>query len=788
MQKDRKSKLAEAFMARRKKQLACYLASTLGVAITTSICLIPAIAFDVPPSSQPKTVHTDSVSVGSVGVGSVGAGSVGAGSVGSTPIATGPIAHAKADNQQAGNSDALKRVGIRFVAPESQAKLNTLGKAKQATQQTPNVIQPPMVIASPGAIANAQGSSESSVGGIRIRIPAEKPISSNAPALSANNTSSQPTNSSATSTVPSSTNLKMTVGTGVAPLPTIASTPTSPRQTPAADLKSAPSFATSSTPAAVSYGTPTTTTDAASRPTNLPNLPNIAATAPARIQPNNLTNNQSENVAPTQINSQVIASTASATPGFAIPSQTAPSFAAPATPATLNSATSNVAANGLAKPSFTTPSESKSIEIKTNEKFASQPANASKLQARLLDNSPMTSRTPGIVRIPSMVVTGAGSSTTELPPTAASVIPRKDNSFNATANLAAAMSLPTPGFIGSGSALELPMLDTAQSQMMQSRAPSIESRSLKQTSTHSDVSSAPTPAAIRSNSGFQSLPSTIPQPANLSRVTTAVNAESLAQTASRSIELAEKAIGPTPASSTPKLITATARTNPRYETSIIPVALSSSAPRANATTGINNQVDASAGSAEQAYAEQTYAGQTYADNSIAEQKTSNSQALVSMPSPVAGPATSTILVALKNVQIIRLPGKVSQVEIEDDTVCRVISTEPDTLTIIGASIGESKIKVWSTNPMTKADETQDFKISVRETWGQAAKNTVSIDDVNQSIAALFPGSSIVIKSNSDGSISVQGSAPSNESAKQILMLVRKMFLVPVQDRIAIANL
>lgn len=158
------------------------------------------------------------------------------------------------------------------------------------------------------------------------------------------------------------------------------------------------------------------------------------------------------------------------------------------------------------------------------------------------------------------------------------------------------------------------------------------------------------------------------------------------------------------------------------------------------------------------------------------------------PGPVAGPATSTITVALKNVQTIRLPGKVSQVEIEDDNVCRVISTEPNTLTIIGASIGESKIKVWSTNPITKADDTQDFKISVRETWGQAAKNTVSIDDVNQSIAALFPGSSIVIRPNSDGSISVQGSAPSNESAKQILMLVRKMFLVPVQDRIAIASL
>jgi hypothetical protein len=796
MQKDCKSKLAEAFVARRKKQLACYLASTLGIAVTTSIGLIPAMAFDVPPAAQQKTVQMGSVSVGS----------------------TGPsqVAHRKSDNEQAGKSDALKRVGIRFVAPENQAKLNLPSKAKQASQQTPNVIQPPMVIASPGATASGQGSSESMVGGIRIRIPSEKPSNTNASALSANNASSLP----ASSTGPSAANLKMTVGTGVAPLPTITSALAYQRQALAAEPKSATSFPTTSNPAAVSFGTPTTATSATSQPIAIPTLPIIATAATVRSQPNNQTSNQTSNqtanVAPTQGNTQVNTSTASASPGFAIPSQTAPasaapSFAAPATPTTPNSNTSNVAANGFAKPSFSTPSGSEFSQPKTNEAFAPQPANASKIQSRLQGNSVMTSRAPGIVRIPSIVVTGAGSSTTVQPQTTAVFVPRTDNNANATPSLDAAKSLPTPGFVGNGSALELPILETAQSQMMQSRAPSIESRSLKQTSTHSDVSSAPTPAAIRSNSGFQSLPSIVPQPANLSPVATAVNVEPLAKPAGRSIELSEKAIGPTPSSSTPKLITATARTNPRHEPSIIPVALSSSAPRSN-ESGSNESgsnatgTNATGTNATGTNATGTNATGTNASKEInnkfetsagnAEQPNADNQALASLPSPltgpfsvpVAGPATNSITVALKNVQTIRLPGKVSQVEIEDDNVCRVISTAPNSFTIIGASIGESKIKVWSTNAITQTDDTQDFKISVRETWGQAAKNTVSIDDVNQSIAALFPGSSIVIKPNSDGSISVQGSASSNESAKQILMLVRKMFLVPVQDRIAIASL
>jgi Flp pilus assembly secretin CpaC len=207
---------------------------------------------------------------------------------------------------------------------------------------------------------------------------------------------------------------------------------------------------------------------------------------------------------------------------------------------------------------------------------------------------------------------------------------------------------------------------------------------------------------------------------------------------------------------------AVAKTNVRHEPSIIPVALTSTAKN---DLPPSKDVPATTDALE----------------------INNDSQVTPSPSASANPS-NIVAVALRNVQTIRLPGKVLQVEIEDDTICRVISTEPNTLTIIGATVGDSKVTVWSTNPTTRASDSQDFRISVRETWGQAAKNSVSIDDVNQSIAGLFPGSEIVIKPNSDGSISVQGTATSNESAKQILMLVRKMFLVPVQDRISIASL
>jgi len=543
MQKDRKAKLDEAFMARRRRQLAYCLASTLGVVVSTSLSTMSTMAFDMPPVSQPKSVY-----MGPIGVG---------------PESSKNVDHSNVDRGQVSSSDALKRVGIRFVGPESTVKQSnfasesrTAGQPLPQTReaiQPPKVVQPPMVISSPGTLPNHSGANESSIVGIRIRIPADKPINTTLPSTIASSaSSSEPTQAStpaSTLATAGPTSLKMTVGTGVA-----------------------------------------------TESTNAANAANVT-----------------------------MASVSNAIPTFSA----LPTIDAPKLP---------------------------SVESKSNETVAAQPISGSKLQAKLQDRSTMTSRAPGIVRLPSIVVWEVSN-------------------------------------------------EPVQARPMAARTPS------------------------------------------------------LAQTANRSIELADSKLGSSEFSTVPRLTDATARAVARHEPSIIPVALVSTALQ-----------DASASNVAAGF-----------DESVERSTQQN-------VGPTAVSATDTINVPLKSVQSMRFPGKVSQVLIEDDTVCRIISTEPNTLTIIGASIGDSKITVWSANPLTKADESQIFKISVRETWGQAAKNTVSIDDVNQSIAALFPGSTVVIKPNSDGSISVQGNATSNESAKQILMLVRKMFLVPVQDRIAIAKL
>jgi len=696
MQKDRKPKLDEAFIARRRRQLACCLASTLGVVVSTSLCTMSTMAFDLPPASQQKSVYME-------------------------PIGVGQVSSHDVDNGQVSNSDALKRVGIRFVAPESTARHNkpaaeprtagsSLPQPREALQP-PFVIQPPMVISSVGTIPNQSGANDSSIAGIRIRIPADKPINNNATSSVAIEASS----SGSSLTVAGPTKLKMTVGTGVALQPTGTTNTSAARSNVAF-------------PAPSTIETPTLSASIVSTPQ--------ATLAISATQPVKQAFEMPSMAAPPQITQQLTQ-----------PKLLAPSTNLPADMSTAKSQTS------VAAPS--------PVESKSNESVAAQVTSGSKLQAKLQDNSKMTSRAPGIVRIPSMVVSGIQQSTFQLPQTMQqSALPITSSKADSNASVATTTFGSELAFVAPESTIKLPPIESAQTQVIHSRTPSLASIVPKRSSPQDDISNMPVPTFMASNTGFQALPSTLAHPANLPRTGAAVNAESFAQTANRSMELADRKIASSgPYSSGSKLMDATARSAARYEPSIIPVALVSTASKEETASNVSDRHDDLLESSTQLNIEST---------------------------PV--PTTSAVNVALKTVQSIRLPGKVSRVLIEDDTVCRVISTEPNTLTIIGASIGDSKITVWSTNSITKADETQIFKISVRETWGQAAKNTVSIDDVNQSIAALFPGSTIVIKPNSDGSISVQGNATSNESAKQILMLVRKMFLVPVQDRIAIANL
>jgi hypothetical protein len=67
------------------------------------------------------------------------------------------------------------------------------------------------------------------------------------------------------------------------------------------------------------------------------------------------------------------------------------------------------------------------------------------------------------------------------------------------------------------------------------------------------------------------------------------------------------------------------------------------------------------------------------------------------------------------------------------------------------------------------------------------RNRNLLDEAQASLLELFPDSALTLRSHTNGSLSVLGKAQSNDQAKQIIQLVRKMFLVPVIDRIAVTT-
>ncbi len=87
---------------------------------------------------------------------------------------------------------------------------------------------------------------------------------------------------------------------------------------------------------------------------------------------------------------------------------------------------------------------------------------------------------------------------------------------------------------------------------------------------------------------------------------------------------------------------------------------------------------------------------------------------------------------------------------------------------------------------TTAARTDTFEVTVREAWeNKVPQKEATFADASQTIAEMFPNAKILIRSNTNGSITLLGRTDTEDQAKQIASLVRKMFLVPVEDRIAV---
>jgi len=634
MHLDRKTKRATSARARRHRLLACYLTAGLAIVTPCSIGEHYLLAFDAPPISNGNPAYigktADVISV---------------------------------------SSDALKRVGIRFVDSARAASWEVLSKPSLTAQPANST---PVSRLSPINVSN-NASRET---GVRIRIPAE-PIQVSSTKLA-----------TTVQTVPVNAELmKMTVGQTPTQSPSTL-TPKPPSTSSAAQISEKSIVNTS---VATTRSLPVGTGFAALpsiEPVSLPSAKTLSM--PPQLIPPSVETQTS----PTRVTTQ-----AAKVENIPVQDEQRAVISMGSIHLKLNDneqSGSNPSLTTAQTPSIV--SATVVPDRKTETEPLSQP----------LSQPTMISRAPGVVRIPGMTVTANSS---------------------------------PQAFIANG-----PTEQPALPSLVQSDSAPLNR--LPHSNSIAKVETATNPSKAANSLEFHSLPQVVSPPIDIARAPMVVNTnvDVVAKTLSEQLPLVAE-VPP--------------RTPHPYEPSIVPVALASTVMKEKVAT--------------------TDVGREAIVHNFTQGMSSQQLALATVNA-------STVSVAIRNVQVLTLQHNVNQVKIEDENICKVITSDPNNLIVIGAAIGECKLAVWTNDSSSRETEPQIYKVVVRDTWGDATKNTVSIEDANKSLATMFPDSTVVIKSGADGALFVQGKASTNESAKRIIMLVRKMFLVPVQDRIAVAAL
>ena len=142
----------------------------------------------------------------------------------------------------------------------------------------------------------------------------------------------------------------------------------------------------------------------------------------------------------------------------------------------------------------------------------------------------------------------------------------------------------------------------------------------------------------------------------------------------------------------------------------------------------------------------------------------------------------------RDVQSLQLVGVIEKVLVDDETVCKAMISESKEIMLLGVGQGKTRVKVVMASKDSSVPNIHFINATVREAWSTTSPQQVStFAKATQSISELFPTARIAIRTNENGSLTLFGRTDSEEQAKQIASLVRKMFLVPIQDRIAVAT-
>ena len=151
---------------------------------------------------------------------------------------------------------------------------------------------------------------------------------------------------------------------------------------------------------------------------------------------------------------------------------------------------------------------------------------------------------------------------------------------------------------------------------------------------------------------------------------------------------------------------------------------------------------------------------------------------VSNQSPVA-----TVELECLAATTISLSGTLVAVAVQDEKICKILHNDR-TVSLVGNQTGSTLVQIWTAD---LGNSPQVIRVNVSQPWGNVQATNSEVKDIKQVIAQKFPRADVSIISKDDGGIEVQGTTDSEESARRILELVRKLYLVPVTDKVTVAN-
>lgn len=136
------------------------------------------------------------------------------------------------------------------------------------------------------------------------------------------------------------------------------------------------------------------------------------------------------------------------------------------------------------------------------------------------------------------------------------------------------------------------------------------------------------------------------------------------------------------------------------------------------------------------------------------------------------------------VRSLTIGGQLRRIEVANDQICEAIATSGNQLKLIGIADGVTQLSVWAA-PTGQETQCRVFNVHVGETvepTGHSLDETVAM--LNRSIGNAFPTARVTVR-KIDDRLLVRGRCGSEDSASEILRLVRKTCLIPVRDELLV---